>query len=185
MRCEEIQERYIDLLYSERGTPSASPELEAHIASCPSCRKELEDLRNIREKLRLWEDEPPLRSVSLPARERSFHSGSVLFRHTVRYAAIAAMLLVAFLVLANAEITWNKEGFAYKNNLFSRGPSQSDYYTKAEVREILKRVTDDSESRMGETNYLMMQELLDTVEKDQMMDLRFVQRTSAQSRARN
>ncbi len=185
MRCEDIQEKYIDLLYDERGTPSASPELEAHIASCPSCRKELEELRSTREKLRLWDDEPPLRPVRIPVREHGFRARNLLFRHALRFAAIAAMLLVAFLALADADITWNKQGFTYKNNLFSRGPAQSDFYTKAEVRDLLKRVLDDSEARMNETNYLMMQQLLDTVEKDQLMDLRFVQRTSAQGHSRN
>ena len=39
MRCDEIKERFVDLLYHEQGTPSASPELQAHFRSCPNCQK--------------------------------------------------------------------------------------------------------------------------------------------------
>ena len=39
----------------------------------------------------------------------------------------------------------------------------------------MKQALDDSELRMNETNYLMMQKMLDTVEQDRWMDLRLVQ----------
>lgn len=98
---------------------------------------------------------------------------------------IAAVLLAAFLALANLEIRWNKEGLSFKTHLSRWGASQSDYYTKAEVRDILKRVMDDSESRVTETNYLMIQELLNTIEQDRMMDLRLVRQQAATSRGKN
>jgi hypothetical protein len=185
MKCDEIQERFIDLLYNERGASPASPELQAHVESCPTCRKELEELRGVREKLQLWEDEPPLRPVSLPATERTLLFRRPGFWPPVRLAAIAAMLLIAFLVLANAQITWNRDGFSYKNSIFPWGASQSEYYTKAQVRDILKRVIDDSEVRMNEVNYLMMQELLNTVDQDRLMDLRLARNSAAQNRNKN
>jgi hypothetical protein len=185
MRCDEIQERLIDLLYSERGTPSASPELQAHVDSCPACRKELEGLKDLRGTLKLWKDEPPLRPVSLPGWEYASRSRQPVVWRAMRYAAIAAMLLIAFLTLANAEITWNKEGFSYKNHMLPWGASKADYYSKAEVRDIIKRVRDDSEAEMTETTRLMVERLLDTIDQDRLMDLRLIRRSSAQDRSKN
>ncbi len=185
MRCDEIQDRFVDLLYNEKGTPSASPELQAHIDSCESCRRELEGLKSTRTLLNLWADEPLPRPVRLPVREYAHKSRRTIGWRPLRFAAIAAMILIAFLVLANADVTWNKDGFSYRNHLLSRGASQVDVYTKAQTRDLLKRVLDDSESRINETNYLMMQELLRTVEQDRMLDLRLVRHQGAPNRNKN
>ena len=122
--------------------------------------------------LKVWQDEPPLRPVTVPWIENRLPRPhlSALWR-VPRYAAVAVLVIIAFLGLSNAEITWGKVGFSYKSHLFR--PS-SDYYSKAEVRDILKRALDDSESRMTETNYLMMQRLLDTMEQDRMDEFRLV-----------
>ena len=61
MRCEEIQERLVELLYSELGTPAASAELRGHVNSCPACQRELQELETVRSALKSWKDEPPLR----------------------------------------------------------------------------------------------------------------------------
>ncbi len=185
MRCEEIRERFVDLLYSERGTPPASPELQAHINSCPSCRKELEELRAVQLSLRSWEDEPPLRSFVLPRDEYALpkrrHS---LFWGALRYAAVAAIVLIAFLTIAGPEITWNKEGFSFKTNPPWAG-SKPDYYTKAETRSIIKAVRDDSEAQMTETTRLMLDDLLDTIDQERLMDLRLVRHSTEPNRNKN
>jgi hypothetical protein len=100
----------------------------------------------------------------------------------MRYAAIAAMLLLAFLTLANPEIRWNKEGFYYKSHL----PwGASDSYTKAEARNLIKRALDDSEAQMTETTRLMMERLLDTIDQERWMDFRLVRHQAAQNRNKN
>jgi hypothetical protein len=71
------------------------------------------------------------------------------------------------LALANTRLTWNERGLSFSTRLFSGGNSSTDYYTKAEVRDILKRSLDDSEARMYETNSLMIQEALEIMEKEQ------------------
>src|SRR5216117_3392091 len=66
MRCDEIREQLVELLYNERGTSPASAELQAHVDSCPSCRLELAELQAARNWLQVWKDEPPLRSLAFP-----------------------------------------------------------------------------------------------------------------------
>jgi len=172
MRCDEIQERFVDLLYDEPGTPRAGSELRAHLLSCPACRKELDDLKALQSLLKNWEDAPPLRPVTIPrlpeTTRRKWFPAQWL---SPAYAAAAILVVLVLLFSLNAEVTWNQQGFHYNSHVFGRS---GDYYTKAQVRDILKRVLDDSEARMTETNYLMMQRLMDTVEQDRQMDLRFV-----------
>jgi hypothetical protein len=164
MRCDEIQEHFIDLLYDEGVDSPASLEVREHIRTCSVCRKELEELRQTRKYLQLWKDEHPRQSVAIakPAVARKHSPGW----QYLRYAAIAAMLIITFMALANTQISWNKNGFTFSSHLFPQQKSQRDYYTKAELRNILKQALDDSEFRMSETNYSMMQKMLDTIEQD-------------------
>jgi hypothetical protein len=173
MRCEEIQERFVDLLYSEQGTPAASPELTAHIQSCPACRMELEELKGVRSILKTWKDESPLKALVFPSTGRTKRRFSFPLSG-LRYAALAAAIVLAFLALANAEITWNDSGFAFRTHLLGGSPQPKDYYTQSEVRDLLKRVVDDTEGRVMETNYLLIQQLLDTMEEERFRDLRLV-----------
>ncbi len=184
MRCNEIQERFVELLYNEAGTPPASPELRAHIDSCPSCRKELEELKSTQKALRLWGDESPLRPVRVPSVDYYANPPRSALWRVWRYAAVAAMLLIAFLALANPEITWNKEGFSFRTNV-PWSAAKPDYYTKEETRMLLKRVIDDSEKNMTEADYLMMQELLNTIEQDRAFDLRLVRHQAVQNHNKN
>lgn len=174
MRCDEIKERFVELLYAEPGTPAASLELQAHINSCPACENEVAELKAVQAALKTWKEEPPLRSVviaGLASRALPPRSGSNRFR-MARYAAVAALMVFAFLALANADITWNQNGFSFRTHLVPAARSQSqEYYTKAEVRDILRKVMDESESRLTDTNYLMMQRMLETVELERRWDL--------------
>ena len=175
MKCDEIQERFVDLLYEERGNQAVEPELRAHLDSCPRCRKELSGLARVRDELAKWRDEEPLRQVLVPGRQK------VPSRFTpwtvVRYAATAAMIVLTLLALTNAEISWNSQGFRFSTQLVSREPSGPEYYSKAELRDLIKRALDDSESRMIQANYEMIQRMMDTVEQERWQDLRLVRRS--------
>jgi len=171
MRCDEIQEHLIELLYDEPDTSSVKPEVEAHISSCPECRRELAELRNARELLQVWKDEPPVRPVRVGAAVTPFPARKFGAARLVRYAAVAAMVLLAFLALANAELTWNSEEFSFKTHWAARGSAGSEYYTKEEMLSILKSVLDDYEGRMMEGNLLMLKKMLDTVEAERYFDL--------------
>jgi hypothetical protein len=171
MRCEEIQERFVELVYNEDGLPPENSEIQEHLRTCPACREELEELRQTRKYLHLWKDEDPLQSTSI-ARLKTSPSGKFRWKY-VRYAAIAAMLILCILALANTQIAWNKNGFTFSTHLLpSRQQQGQDYYTKTEVVDLVKQALDDSERRNNELNNLMMQKMLDTVEQDRWMDLR-------------
>ena len=183
MQCDEIRECFMELLYEEGGAPPANADTLDHLQTCSACRREFEELKQTRERLQAWKDEPLLRSVKIPGRQAywSRRSGGFYFR----YAAIAAMALICILALANTKLTWNKSEFSISTHLFPRNPSERDYYTKTEVRDIMKRALDDSESQMNEVNYLMMQKMLDTVEQNRLMDLRLTRSQAAPNRNRN
>jgi predicted anti-sigma-YlaC factor YlaD len=183
MRCDEIQEHIIELIYAEDGSAPPNAGMFEHIRTCPACREELDQLKRTRKYLQLWEDEPPLRSVKV-ARQEAVQPRIPIWKY-LRYAGIAAMAVIGFLALANMQITWNKDGFSLSTHLFGRHGVERDYYTKSEIRNLVKRALDDSEQRMNETSYLMMQKMLDTVEQDRWMDLRLVPKQNAQNRNRN
>ncbi len=172
MRCDEIQEGFIDLVYDEAGNSQTGTELREHLRTCSNCRKELDELKKTREYLQLWKDESPLKNLATAGLE-AFRPRPVR-RLSWRYAAIAAMALITLLALANTQISLNKDGFSFSARLFPGRQVERDYYTKAEFRNIVKRALDDSEYRTSETNFLMMQKMLDTVEQDRLMDLRFI-----------
>ncbi len=182
MRCDEIREHIIEFVYEEGGAPPANPEIREHLRACPACCRELEELKQTRGYLRLWKDESPLSSVAIAGTETASHRKSG-WRYA-RYAAIAAMAVICLLALANTRVTWDRNGFSFNTRLFA-GQDSRDYYTKTEVRDLLKAALDDSEFRMNETNYSMMQKLLDTVEQDRWMDARLSRGRTASNRDGN
>jgi hypothetical protein len=167
MRCDEIQERLIELLYDEPGMASADFSLREHVNSCAACRKELEELQGTRRILNLWKNENPLNSAEILRAAKASHGAFGTAWQMARIGAIAALVFLGILALANTRLAWNDQGFSFSTRLFSGGNSPADYYTRAEVREIVRRSLDDSEARMYETNSLMIQEALDTMEKEQ------------------
>jgi hypothetical protein len=186
MRCDEIQERLVELLYDERGTPPASAELQGHVNSCPACQKELQELEAARSALKSWKDEPPLRSVAglaVPAKVVPMRARFSVLK-IAKYGAVAAMVVLSFLALSNAEMSWNKDGFSFRTHLLTSPiPASAKYYDKDEVREIVRQVADDSEIRMMEGNRVMLLRMMEYIERD--MDARFVRSQHARNQSRN
>jgi predicted anti-sigma-YlaC factor YlaD len=165
MRCEDIRERLVELLYGE---PDASAELKAHVEACSSCRKELDALKKVRTALGTWKDEAPLRPVLLPARAPKPR----VFRIPAwaRYSAAAAVLVLAFLA------------GLLSGDLFR----SSELYTKAETRELIKQALYDTEARMSENMKVQLESVLDTVEHEQGdMYLRLTSVRANQNRNKN
>jgi plasmid stability protein len=175
MRCDEIRERFVELLYDEKGTPSASPELREHMRACPACRQELKELSAVRQVLRTWEDEPPLRPVVVPQRAPLLHSRQPAWWRAARVAAIAASVVLAFLALGNARISLNKDGFSFQTHWLPGRAAEAEQYTKTEVREIIRAALDDTEARMLEANRVMVLQGLDVSEAERYRDLRLIE----------
>jgi len=185
MRCDEIRERLVDLLYDERGTPAASPELRAHVDSCPDCRKELEELRSVQGALRTWEEEPPLRPICIPAAE---HSARVPWFSPLRvlgFAAKAAVVVLAFLALSNAEFTRNRDGFTFKTHAFSRNLPGSEYATRAETLKVVKQALRESEAYMREENAQQLNAALDLVDRQMGQEMSYLRSHYNLDRAKN
>jgi hypothetical protein len=180
MRCDDIQEHLIDLLYNEGGASPENSELRDHLRSCPSCLREYEDLRQTRKHLGIWKDEAPRQRVSIPRSEFILSRRSS--RNYLRYAAIAATVLLCFLFFADAEITLNRTGFSYRSHLFTRNAAEREFYTKGEARDLLKRALDESELRANEVSYMMARKILDTVERERWMETRLERANTARNR---
>lgn len=183
MRCDEIKESLVEILYDECGTSSEHVALREHLRTCTACRKELEELRQTQKIIQLWKDESPIRSTAI-ARRKAFLPQTLRWK-PLRYAAVAAMALMAFLALANTHISWNRDGFSFSTRLFAGHEAEKNFYTKEELRSVMKRALDESELRTNETIYLMMQKTLDTVEQDRWRDLRLIRHEAPQVRNRN
>jgi hypothetical protein len=157
MKCDDMQERLVELLYEEEGGASAGTEVAEHLRLCPGCRKELEDLRAVRAKLGLWEDEKPLRPVAVPrARAGRAFFAAPLWR-AVRYAAVAALVALALLGLSNAQITWDRNGFSFRAGILPAQRPAAEYLTREEVRDALQQLRLISQ----DDAYLMIQKMLD------------------------
>jgi predicted anti-sigma-YlaC factor YlaD len=168
MSCDEIQEQLVDLVYDEGCAPPANSEVQEHLRMCPACREKVDELRRTRKYLQLWKDEPPLRSVLITKQERIARRNIGL--RYLRYAAVAAMVLISLLALANTQVSWNKDGFTFSTHFFEQQNKEQDYYTKAELRDLMK----DALNYTNETNYLMIQKALDTIEQDRRSDIRLI-----------
>jgi len=180
MRCDEIKEHMVEFVYDEGAVAQAAADVREHFRTCAACRQELKELQGARKHLRLWKDEAPLRSVALAKRTQSARSHNA--RRYLAYAAIAAMLVISVLALANTHIRFDKEGFSFSTSLFAPKNPGREYYTKEETRNLLKQALDDTESRMNETTYLMMHKMYDTLEQERWMYSSLSQRRAAQNK---
>jgi predicted anti-sigma-YlaC factor YlaD len=179
MSCDEIREQLVDLVYDEGGVLPAGSEVKEHLRICPACREEVEELKRTRNYLHLWKDEPPLRSISIARQERVINKNASL--RYLRYAAVAAMVLISLLALANTQVSWNKNGFTFSTHFFAQHNTEQDYYTKAEMRDLMKETLNYT----NETNYLMIQKVLDTVEQDRWRDIHLIRDQVAKNQNRN
>ncbi len=65
--------------------------------------------------------------------------------------------------------------------LFSPRTQSDDYYTKEQVRTILKRVMNDTEK----ANYQMMQQMLDTIDQERAIEYQSLFRQIKEGRIKN
>ncbi len=181
MRCDQIQEHFVELLYQEQGTPTASPEVQEHIRGCAACQKELAELKGLRATLTVWQDEPPLRPVTVPRNVAGPGRVRIPLWSMFRYAAIAVLVTLAFLGLSNAQIQWDRHGFSFRTSLRTPAVLASNYATKAELETILERVMDDTQ----QYNFQMMLRMLDTLDQERADEIHMLTRQIKESRNKN
>jgi predicted anti-sigma-YlaC factor YlaD len=182
MRCDEMQEHFVELLYQEQGTPTASPEVQEHVRSCAACRTELAELKGLQTTLTVWQDEPPLRPVTLPRNRAGAGRVRLPLWSVFRYAAIAVLVTLAFLGLSNAQIQWDRNGFSFRTSLRAQqATSPSNYYTKEEVKAIILRAQDAN----VQVSYQMIQDLLRTIDQERAGDFQMLTLQLKQSRNKN
>ena len=181
MRCDEIQEHFVELLYQEQGTPTASPEVQEHVRGCAVCRKELAELKGLRATLTVWQDEPPLRPVTVPRKLAGTGRVGIPLWSMFRYAAIAVLVTLAFLGLSNAQIQWDRNGFSFRTSLRAPVILASNYPTKEELETILYRAMNDTE----QSNYQMMLHMLDTIDQERANEIHMLTRQIKESRNKN
>ena len=181
MRCDEIQEHFVELLYQEQGTPNASPEVQDHVRGCAACRKELADLKGLQSTLAVWQDEPPLRPVTAPRNLAGPGRVRVPLWSMFRYAAVAVLVALAFLGLSNAQIQWDRNGLSFRMSLRAPVILASNYPTKEELERILYRAMNETE----QSNYQMMLRMLDTIDRERADEMHMLTRQIKESRNKN
>jgi hypothetical protein len=111
MDCSDLRNDILDVLYDE-ATAETRRRLETHVASCPSCRDELQAFRALRSDLQRWKTPAARPFLARPA------------HRFPRLLAAAAALLVATgagLGLAGSELRFEEGRFAFR---LGRGPSE-------------------------------------------------------------
>jgi hypothetical protein len=105
MRCDELRDDVLDVLYGEADVETTR-RVDAHRAACPACREELEALRRVRRDLSAWRQPAAAPPLAAPRASRGDRRAWL--------AAAAGMLLAlaGTLVLGGAEVRYEGGGFS-------------------------------------------------------------------------
>ena len=105
MDCSGLRDDLLDVLYAE-ASPETQKRVDAHLHSCPSCRAELAELRNVRADLQRWKA-PELRPF-LPRRP--------VLRMPLLLATAAALLLATggSFALRGSELRYEEGRFSFR-----------------------------------------------------------------------
>lgn len=123
MDCQVLRDEMMDVLYGE-ASPEHARRLEDHLASCASCREEMEALKSARRDLAEWKL-PPLGAARAAAVPRPW-----LF-----WLGAAATLLVATgaaLGLSGSELSYANGRLAFR---LGRGPDVQQQLAEQDARQ--------------------------------------------------
>lgn len=101
-------------LYDE-AEPAERERVEAHLAACPRCADELDELTAVRGTLAAWappEPEPGFRIVGEPEGQR--HWWQRVVEPAWGLAAAAVLVLVVGAMVAGVELRYDAQGFAFR-----------------------------------------------------------------------
>ena len=131
MKCDMPKEQLIGYLYEDMD-PGEKESIEAHLAQCPACKRELELLAGTSHVLRAWPDEAlPMNLVFVQERTSIWRwlmpdwlREGGWRRLTVGLAAGLASVMV-ILALVNLEATYTQGDFSLKLSLLPRSAPES------------------------------------------------------------
>ncbi len=98
--CPE-RERLVGVLYDD-ASPEERERVEQHLASCDPCRRELEELHDVRNQLLVWS--PPADGIDLAVVPAHQARGPSRWMPTWGLAAAAVILLAVGAAVANLEV---------------------------------------------------------------------------------
>ncbi len=174
--CGNREERLVSLLY-EDGDPSYLAEIRAHVATCASCRGELEQLASTRELLGAWPDaegaprivlvSQPVGSVGhdedRPAPPRQW--GPRRFLPVLAGVAAVGLVLVSSALLLRFQV--GADGRLRVGFGTSYAPAGGSYglVTRADLDQSLARTAEYLEAMVRDTRQQDRQALLDAVDE--------------------
>lgn len=140
-----MREELVSLLYDE-ASPGEAARMQAHLAECDECSRELSEFERVRTLLRRWEldDVPVLRIAPQHSRRRALELFKELLAITPIWVKSLGAVVAAVLVLAvvGAEVRLGPGGFSFKTGLFGSSaaeqrPPDSQQLSDARIREIV------------------------------------------------
>lgn len=130
------KELIVAYLYGE--VPAAERQaIDAHLAVCPECRIELEELRATRNHLALWAPPEPdlgFRLIRAGAEPVPVPSWRQRFVPAFGFAAAATIVLAAALAIANVEVRYGNDGVTVRTGWASQGAARSAEQTAVSER---------------------------------------------------
>jgi hypothetical protein len=167
MKCEEVQERMIDVLYGEEVNPRGGFQFFRHLGECSDCNLEYLELLETREKLGDWKVESP--------QEKGFEVSGVspgLFR-SLPWWALLQKVAAGVLIVVGAISIFQYMGYLGGKNLVVSQQQLTETVQdmivaqQTKERELMLRafleVKEDIELRERD-NFGQMQQYLATLE---------------------
>jgi len=188
MKCKEMPERLVSLLYGELNAEEAKA-IQAHLDSCGECRRVFEELRSTTNLLGEWKDLAPDRNfvfVTEPAsrwndwKERFRRLGRGR-RLALGMPALAAAALLFFAVL-NVRVEVQDGRWSAAFSLLPRREVQIPREqlvealdeVQSETLRLVSGMIENSEERQRQENAIVLTLLAQDIEMQRQRDLRLV-----------
>jgi hypothetical protein len=146
MNCEQARARLLDLVYDELPDGAERAALHGHVAGCPACRTELEELGVTRRFLAAWDDAPPAAAPALPNRRTPAAARPLLHFPRISWLTAAAAILV---IAAGVLVATTPVRLSYHDNVLAIqfGRATASPAADAEMMRTVDRLIAESEAR--------------------------------------
>lgn len=182
MSCDIYKTLMMDSLFDEIAAEDQK-KLDGHIKNCPSCEKELAEMKQTVNTLEKWPDENPApikkRRTILPM----FKNSSSKIKQNLSRIAVAAAVLLLCLSLANFRLSYSQDKFELSFSLFgnseqSAGEKQvmrANNLTQEDVRLIVDLIDSANRKQQAEAA-AVLSDFYKAVEMKRQADMMVVAR---------